>query len=188
LRTCPRCGNHVEVYRTSCDCGYSWLPRVSNASESHDGAVSVTTEEVRDHQPRAAFEQSTRRSAWPWIAGACLIAVLGWHVVCAARLGSSMEHNLRLHFSEVPSIAVSVEVKPHSNLVSIGIHARGDEARSMREFERRMADADFARFRQEIEPAVERELSLAARSQFDLYAMLLPYRASFSLDFPPQAK
>jgi hypothetical protein len=180
LRTCPRCGAQVEVYRTTCDCGFSW----ASPAQSGSAPDIYLPGEFR---PLGASEQPRRASLWPWVLGITLIVVCGWHVLCTQRLEASIHEYLRSNLGDSPSDAtVEIHIQPITNLVAIELKVVDKSAAAMKPSERLMLDAALSYIRSEVEPYLERELTLMARKQVDPYAMALPYRIAFSLEFSPK--
>jgi hypothetical protein len=132
----------------------------------------------------ATPEQPRRASLWPWVLGTLLIAVCGWHVLCTQRLEASIHDYLRSNVGDSPSDAtLEIHIQPITNLVAIELKVVDKAAAAMKPSERLMLDAALSYIRTEVEPYLERELTLIARKQVDPYAMALPYRIAFSLQF-----
>ena len=180
MRTCPRCGVQVEVYKDACSCGFSWVPQ-------------LTSGDVRDVQipgefrPGYIIEQPKRPAIWPWVVGILLIALCGWHVYCAERLERSIYEYVASNVSESPADAtIEIHVQPVTNLVAIDLIVVDKSGKALKPSERIMLDAALSYIRSEVEPYFERELTLIARKQIDPYAMALPYRLAFSLEISPK--
>lgn len=113
------------------------------------------------------------------VALAILIATLGWHYFCHARLEAGLEkranESLRASFG---GSNATVKIQPVTNLVQIQVelpvHGRNDLANAM-------GDLIVEYVRIELEPVIERQLATAARSDFDLYAMAVPYHVAIDV-------
>ncbi len=180
MRECPRCGVQVEVYQNTCNCGYTW---------GSQGSTDLS-QELRvpgEFRPSYVIEQPKRARFWPWIVGSILIGVGGWHVYCSEKLERSIYEYISSHVGESPADAtIDIHVQPITNLVSIDLHVVDKGAKSLKPSDRLMLDAALTYIRSEVDPYFERELTLVARKQVDLYAMALPYRLAFSLDISSQ--
>jgi hypothetical protein len=180
VRTCPRCGVRVEVYNTTCSCGFSWAPQTSSEADQY---VQIPGE----YRPGAVREPSRRVPVWPWVLGLLLIAVVGWHIYCAVRLETSSREYIRSRLGEGPADAtIEVHVQPVTNLVAIELRVVDKDAATMKPSDQLLLDAALSYIRSEIEPYLERELSLIARRQVDPYAIAIPYRIDFSLKISPK--
>jgi len=180
VRTCPRCGAQVEVYSSTCDCGFAWVSQTSIGSGPD---IQIPGE----FRPVAALEQPRRASLWPWVLGILLIAVGGWHVFCSERLEASIHEYVRSQVGESPGDAtIEIHIQPITNLVAIELKVVDKGAAAIKPSEKLMLDAALSYIRSEVEPYLERELSLMARKQVDPYAMAIPYRIAFSLDISPE--
>jgi hypothetical protein len=176
VRTCLRCGVRVEAYRSECDCGFAWASPTSNGSVQD---IHMPGE----FRPMAAVEQPRRARLWPWVLGVLLLALGGWHILCTQRLEASILEYIKSNIGESPSDAtVETHVQPITNLVAIELRVVDKAAAAMKPSEKLLLDAALSYIRTEVEPYLERELSLMARKQVDPYAMALPYRIAFSLD------
>ncbi len=176
MRKCPRCGNQVEVYNTTCECGFSWMPQISTGL---DQPMSVPGE----YRPVVVLEQRRRASIWPWLLGMALLGVGGWHVYCSEKLEASIHEYIASNVGDNPADAsIEVRVQPITNLVAIELKVVDKKAQPLKPSERLMLDAALSYIRSEVEPHLERELSLIARKQVDPYALVLPYRIAFSLE------
>ena len=124
---------------------------------------------------------STYREAWLHVAGV-LMAVGAWHLFCSERLEASIHEYVRSHVGESTGDAtLELHIQPITNLVAIELKVVDKDAADMKPSEKLMLDAALSYVRSEVEPYLERELSLMARKQVDPYAMVLPYRIAFSL-------
>jgi hypothetical protein len=116
-----------------------------------------------------------------------LMAVGGWHLHCTQRLEASIHEYIRSHVGESPGdVTFEIQIQPITNLVAIELKVVDKAATAMRPSDKLMLDAALSYIRSEVEPYLERELSLMARKQVDPYAMALPYRIAFSLDIGPK--
>lgn len=126
-------------------------------------------------------EESSVRNTRPIVvvALAILIATLGWHYFCHARLEAGLakraNESLRANFE---GSNATVKIQPVTNLVQIQVelpvHGRNDLANAI-------GDLFFEYVRIELEPVLERQLATAARSDFDLYAMAVPYHVAIDV-------
>jgi hypothetical protein len=140
-----------------------------------------------EFRPVAALEQPPRASRWPWALGILLIAVGGWHVICSEKLEGSIHEYIRSQVREFPGdTTIEIHIQPITNLVAIELIVVDKGAAAMKPPEKLILDAALSYIRGEVEPYLERELSLIARKQVDPYAMALPYRIAFSLDIRPK--
>jgi hypothetical protein len=180
VRACPRCGVQVEVYKDACDCGFSWVPQMS-ATPGDDFLVPG------EFRPVATVDQPRRVVIWPWIVGILLFALGGWHIYCSEQLEASIGEYIKSHIGDSPADAtLKIHVQPITNVVSLELWVVDKDAASLEPSVRLMLDAALSYIRSEVEPYLERELSLIARKQVDLYAMALPYRIAFSLKISPK--
>jgi hypothetical protein len=113
--------------------------------------------------------------------GAILIALVGtWHWFAANHYEKELTRKLGNYTREnLPDASVSVDVHPLTNLIEIQVTRNVARREAAFEF---LGDAIIEFVRQELEPKMERELSLVARRDVDLYAMMVPYRVSISVD------
>lgn len=180
MKTCPRCGVQVQVFRSTCDCGYAWVSQTSIGS-------GPDIQMPRAFRPVATLEQPRRASQWPWVLGILLIAVVGWHVICSAKLEASIHEYIRSQMGEFSGDAtIEIHIQPITNLVAIELIVVDEGAAAMKPTEKLILDAALSYVRSEVEPYLERELNLIARKQVDPYAMALPYRIAFSLNIRPK--
>jgi hypothetical protein len=116
--------------------------------------------------------------------GALLLGVGGWHFICTEKLEASIQEYIEPYWDDADFDAnLDIRIHPLSNLVSINFVVQAEGADDIEHSEQLLIDALLVAIRNEVEPVIERELSLAARKQFDLYAIALPYRTAISLDF-----
>ncbi len=116
----------------------------------------------------------------PTLLAILVLIVLGWHFIVAnqleERLNRSIEDSDAAHSQD---FSASVNVNPLTDLVDLQI---------IRKVRRNDASNDFLEgmilelVRKGLEPWAERELSAAARRDNDLYAMMVPYQVSISID------
>lgn len=109
-----------------------------------------------------------------------LITLGAWHYFCHLHLKGELErisnNYLREHLEDSTAI---VDVQPITNLVSIQVER---PTRVQNVFAQTIGDALVEFVRRELEPALERELAVFARSNIDLYAMLVPYQVSIRVE------
>jgi hypothetical protein len=180
VRSCPRCGSKVEAYRTNCDCGFSWEPQAL----SETAPVGQYPGEFR---PIAYNEPRRRTYVWPWLLSVLVMGIGAWHLICSQKIEASIYEYIEPHLSEGEiNATLEINIQPISNLVSIDLKVLADGADELTSSDRLIIDAVLVYIRAEVEPYIERELSLAARRQVDLYAMAFPYRSAFSLDIGTQ--
>jgi hypothetical protein len=180
VKSCPRCGAKVEVYRDTCDCGFSWA---SQSSTDLTREIQVPGE----YRPVYAIEQPRRSSTWPWVLAFALLGLSGWHVYCTEKIEASIHEYITSHVGESPVDAtIEVHVQPITNLVAIDLTVVDKGGKALKPADRLLLDAGLSYIRSEVEPYFERELTLVARKQVDPYAMALPYRLAFSLEISPK--
>lgn len=114
------------------------------------------------------------------IAGlAIVMAIGGWHYVSVRKLETRMQQAADEGLREIlDGATATVRIQPLTNLISIEVQRpihRDDPAAII-------ADLLWGFMVDELEPVVERELETAARADFDLYAMWLPYRAVIDIN------
>ncbi len=109
-----------------------------------------------------------------------VVLVGGWHCLAAQQLEDRLTKHLVASVQEnLPDASLSVDVQPLTNLVDIQLTRK--VARNEASFEL-LGDVIIEYVRIELEPRMERELSARARRDVDLYAMLVPYQVSISVD------
>ncbi len=119
--------------------------------------------------------------------GFVFIGLGGWHVYCSERLEASIYEYINSQVGESPIDAtIEIHVQPVTNLVAIDLKVVDKSAKALKPSDRLMLDAAVSSIRSNVEPYFERELTLVARKQVDLYAMALPYRLAFSLEINPK--
>jgi len=135
-----------------------------------------------EFRPGAIVEQHKRTLIWPWVVGVVLMGFGCWHLYCSERLEASIYEYITSHVGESPAEAtIEIHVQPVTNLVSMELKVVDKGVKALKPSDRLMLDAALSYIRGEVEPYFERELTLVARKQVDLYAMALPYRLAFSL-------
>jgi hypothetical protein len=151
------------------------MPR-SDLDEFARGYRSASDRHARqDDEPR-----KSRFKYLPTLLAILVAIVAGWHWFATNHL----EKQLTLHVGkyvreQMPDLSVTVDVHPLTNLVEIQVtrSIRGKEGAY--DF---LGDAFLEYLAQQVEPAIERELSELARKDTDLYAMMVPYQVSISMD------
>lgn len=177
MRSCPRCGSQVEVYRTNCDCGFSLAPQILSEPAQVDQFPG-------EYRPIAYAQPRRRTRVWPWLLGVVVIGIGAWHLVCSQKLEASISEYIEPLLKEGEINAnLEINIQPISNVVFIDLTVLAEGADELTSADRIIIDAVLVYIRGEVEPYIERELRLAARKQVDLYAMALPYRSAFSLAF-----
>lgn len=135
---------------------------------------------VTEDQARAVEEPRSRARYIPVLLMAFVVLVGGWHWLAAMQLEDRLaSHLVRSVKENLPNASLSVDVYPLTNLVDIQFTRQ--VARNEASFEV-LGDLIIEFARQELEPRMERELSARARRDVDLYAMLVPYQVSISVD------
>jgi hypothetical protein len=116
----------------------------------------------------------------PTLLAILLSLVAGWHWFAANHYENELTRILTSYVREnMPNVSVDVNVQPLTNLVEVQITRNMAHKEAGFEF---FADALIEYVRQEIEPKLERDLSVRARGDVDLYAMMVPYKVSISID------
>lgn len=112
---------------------------------------------------------------------AILVAIVGgWHWFATHHLEEQLTRHLANYVREnLPDVSATVDVHPLTNLVEIQITRNVARKEAAFEF---LGDAIIEYVRQELEPKMDRELSARARRDVDLYAMMVPYQASITID------
>jgi hypothetical protein len=132
----------------------------------------------RDQREEAPREARVRKA--PTLLAILISLVAGWHWFAANHYENELTRTLGDYARKnLPDASVSVDVHPLTNLVEIEVTrnvARNEAAFAF------FGDAIIEFVRQKLEPEVERELSLVARRDVDMYAMMVPYRVSISID------
>ncbi|MGH7860298.1 MAG: hypothetical protein ACREQY_23460 [Candidatus Binatia bacterium] len=110
------------------------------------------------------------------VAAAIAAAVFGWHVQRSRSIGEAAAVFIQTKLPGVKDPVVSVD--PVTNVVSVTLERtpkRGEDD-PLSALGHALSSALGTAIASAFEPALERELNLQAREQFDLYAMLLGYR------------
>lgn len=124
--------------------------------------------------------RQSRFKLLPTLLAIFVVLVGGWHWIATNQLENQLERHVgELDRDEMPDITVAVDVHPLTNLVEIQItrSVRGKEGAYDA-----FGDALLEFFAQQVEPTIERELSERARKDTDLYAMMVPYQVSITID------
>lgn len=103
--------------------------------------------------------------------------VFGWHLYCAADARRQAEDLRGKH--SIASTDHPVTVNPVTDVVRVPIGGLSEKGKSDNPLEA-LGDAlgsMIGALAKAIEPSFERDLNLRAREHYDIYAMLLPYRA-----------
>jgi hypothetical protein len=114
------------------------------------------------------------------VALALLVALGGWHYFCHLMLEAGLEEhaNEYLHRA-LPGATATVRIQPVTNLVLIQVER---PVRRNDEFADTMGDLVVEFVRRNLEPQIERQLATAARSDVDLYGMVIPYHVSIEVE------
>lgn len=116
----------------------------------------------------------------PTLLAILVVLVAGWHWFAANHYKKELTRNLTSYVRKnLPEASVSVDVFPLTNVIEIQVTRNVARKEAAFDF---FGDAIIEFVRQEVEPRIERELSFVARRDVDLYAMIVPYRVSISID------
>jgi hypothetical protein len=117
------------------------------------------------------------------------MGVGAWHLMCSERLEASIYKYIAPHFDEADlNATLEISIQPISNVVSIELTILGQDADELKPSDKLILDTLLVYIRGEVEPYMERELSLVARKYVDLYAMAIPYRMAMSLNVESGSK
>lgn len=108
-------------------------------------------------------------------------AIFGWHVYAHLKIQEATQaYADELLEGWTSTATATVEINPLSNFASIYVvlPPRSESER----VENMFVDAIVQVVRTKLEPKLERDMELAARRYFDLYAMALPYRVSIDVE------
>jgi predicted signal transduction protein with EAL and GGDEF domain len=126
-------------------------------------------------------ESNTRRSRpLLLVAAGSLFVLSGWHFFCHLQLEAGLEKHANDYLRNLNGATATVQIQPLTNLVSI--HVDRPVRANNNEFAETIGDALVEFVRRDLEPQVERQLATAARSDIDLYAMLVPYHVSIDVE------
>ncbi|MGH7897105.1 MAG: hypothetical protein ACREQQ_04085 [Candidatus Binatia bacterium] len=117
------------------------------------------------------------------VVGLLASAVFGWHLYGAADARRHAEELRSKH--SIGSADQPVTVNPVTNVVVVPISPMADDAKSDNPFEalgHALGSVIGGALVKAVEPSIERELNLRAREQYDVYAMILPYRVSVVIE------
>ncbi len=127
-----------------------------------------------DDRPKARFRYL------PALLAILAVLVAGWHWLAAHQLEERLSRHFETSVREnLPDVSLHVAVNPLTNLVDIQFTRTVSRKEAGFDL---LADLIIEFARQELEPRMERELSAAARRDNDIYAMLVPYQVSMSID------
>ena len=110
-----------------------------------------------------------------------IAAIAGWHYHAHLEVEKATQAYADEFLANwMPEVTAKVEINPLSNFVSIYVEMppRSDKEQVVN----MLVDAIVEGVRINLEPKLDRDLELAARKFFDLYAMVLPYRVSIVVD------
>lgn len=108
-------------------------------------------------------------------------AIAGWHNYARLQIEKAVQTYADEYLAKTISRATAtVEINPLSNFALI--HVMTPPHSYEERFVGKVVDAVVEEVRTEIEPRLDRDLELAARKFFDLYAMALPYRVSIVVE------
>lgn len=111
---------------------------------------------------------------------ALFVLVAGWHYYHHLALESALSDNANQYLSEhLSGATAAVNVSPVSNLVSIRVERSDRASNPLVGF---IEDSLIESVRQELEPKLDRQLSVNARAAMDFYAILLPYQVTIDVD------
>lgn len=111
------------------------------------------------------------------VVGLVICVVFGWHLYGVADARRTAE-DLRTRYS-VDKQGGAVTVNPVSDVVSVPVQASPDKPSSDNPVEAlgsALGSMLGGALAKALEPSLERELNLRARENYDLYALVLPYR------------
>jgi len=132
----------------------------------------------RDHHDDEPRKSRFRYA--PTLLAILVALVAGWHWFAANHYEKELTRNLASYVRKnLPDASVSVDVHPLTNLIEIQVTRNVARKEAAFDF---FGDAIIEFVRQELEPKMERELSLVARRDVDLYAMMVAYKVSISID------
>ena len=123
--------------------------------------------------------QWVRGSAASWVLFALALifaSFFGWHLQA---VGAIRKHAYEVNSAgEADRQNLTVSVNPLTNVVLVTrtIGQSPDKGNIFEQLGAAVGSALGGAVGKAMEPAVERELNLRAREQFDLYAMILPYK------------
>jgi hypothetical protein len=115
--------------------------------------------------------------------GLLACGVFGWHLYGAADARRNAEELRSKH--SIGKASRPVTVNPVTNVVVLPISPTGENAKTDNPFEalgNALGSVIGGALVKAIEPSVERELNLRAREQYDVYAIMLPYRVSVVIE------
>lgn len=103
-------------------------------------------------------------------------ALFGWHLYGTRSIGETAREFIQAKLGGVKEPVVSVD--PVTNVVSVTLErtSKPKQDDPLSALGQALSSALGTAIASAFEPALERELNLRAREQFDLYAMLLGYR------------
>lgn len=162
------------------------LPEVRNEPiiESPRGDLAEFSRGYRsDPDRQGPHDDGPRKSRYryaPTLLAILVALVAGWHWFAANHYEKELTRTVGSYVREnLPDASVSVDVHPLTNLIEIQLTRNMPRNEAAFEF---FGDAIIEYVRQELEPKMERELSAVARRDVDLYAMMVPYQVSISID------
>lgn len=113
------------------------------------------------------------------MAGGLLATVGGWHYAVHLAVEAAVQERAnQLLGQHLPGWSARVTGRALTNLVIVEI-TRPSTAKN--ELAHVLADALIGATRRQLEPALDREVSNAARSMNDVYALVVPYRVSIQV-------
>jgi len=135
----------------------------------------------QDRRPDHGDEHSKSRLKYlPTLLAILVFVVVGWHLIAANQLEARLNRNIESSANgHSQGFSAGVNVNSLTNLVDVQItrKVRGNDAS-----DGPLEGMILELVRKELEPWVERDLSAVARRDNDIYAMIVPYQVSISID------
>jgi hypothetical protein len=162
------------------------LPELKNEPtiETSRGELEEFAHGIRSAPDRRAHhDDEPRKSRFKYFPAllAILVAIVGgWHWFATDHLEKQLTHYFGEYGrDEMPDVIVAIYVHPLTNLVEIQVTRSVHGKEGAYDL---LGDALLEYMGQQVEPAIERELSERARRDTDLYAMMVPYQVSITID------
>lgn len=123
-------------------------------------------------------ERARKRILLPVLAG-ILTLLVGWHFLCHLALEDVLSETTGDFVREhLEGATAHVQIGPITNVIDIRVE-RTEEPNPLAEF---LAAAAIELIRKELEPEMERAVRMRTRRSMDVYAMILPYTVSITVD------
>jgi hypothetical protein len=136
---------------------------------------------ARDQRPDRFDEPHKSRFRYlPILLAILMVIIGGWHWIDANQLEERFNRNIEDSTKELSlKFSASVDVNPLTNLVDLQVTLKVGRSDATYEY----VEGEILEYvRKELEPLAERDLSAVARRDNDLYAMIVPYQVSISID------